>query len=72
VSRITDQEGAALAEMGRHPVMDMIGRKPVHFLDIDLQVLDRPIADVIECECTIRVPISRMICACCCASASPP
>jgi hypothetical protein len=34
--------------MFRHPVMDMIGRKPVHFPDIDLQVLDRPIADIFE------------------------
>ena len=51
VSRIAEQEGAAFAEMLRNRVMDMIGRKPVHFPDIDLQVLDRPIADVMECEC---------------------
>jgi hypothetical protein len=28
--------------------MDVIGRKPVHFSDVDLQVLDRPIADIFE------------------------
>ena len=50
MSRVADEEGAALAEMFRDPVMDVIGRKPVHFADIDLQVLDRPIADIIECE----------------------
>ena len=50
MGRIAEQEGAALAEMLRHPVMDVIGRKPVHLLDVDLEVLDRPVADVFELE----------------------
>ena len=48
VSGIAEQEGAALSEMLRHPVMHMIGRKPVHFPDGHLEVLDRPAADVFE------------------------
>jgi hypothetical protein len=51
MGRIAEQEGAALAEMFRHPVMDVIGRKPVHFLDANLEVFDCPIADVFEFEC---------------------
>ena len=51
VSRIAEQESPAFAKMLRHPVMHMIGRKPVHFLDMNLQVLDSPIADVFEFEC---------------------
>jgi hypothetical protein len=35
MSRVADEEGTAFAEMFRHPVMDVIGRKPVHFPDID-------------------------------------
>jgi hypothetical protein len=48
VSRIAEQEGAALAEMLGHPVMNMVGRKPVHLLDVDLEIRDRPVADVFE------------------------
>jgi hypothetical protein len=48
VSRVADEEGAAFAEMLRYPVMDVIGRKPVHFPDIDFAVLNRPIADIFE------------------------
>jgi hypothetical protein len=58
VSRVAKQEGAALPEMLRHPVMDMIGRKPVHFPDINLKMLDRPTADIIECE---RVGVVRTL-----------
>ena len=50
VRGVAEQEGAALAEMLRHPVMHMIGRKPIHLLDLDLEVIDRPIADVLEFE----------------------
>jgi hypothetical protein len=36
--------------MLRHPVMHVIVRKPVHFLDVNFEVLDRPVADVFELE----------------------
>ena len=45
---IAQQESAALAEMLRHAVMHMIGRKPVDLFNLDLEVLDRPVADILE------------------------
>ncbi len=48
--RIAEQEGAPLAEMLRHPVMHLIGREPVHLFDVDLEVIDRAVADVLELE----------------------
>src|SRR6516165_9563966 len=36
MSRIAEQEGATLAEMFSHAVMDMIGREPVHRLHMNL------------------------------------
>jgi hypothetical protein len=36
--------------MLRHPGMHVIGRKPVHFLAVNFEVLDRPVADVFELE----------------------
>jgi hypothetical protein len=56
--------------MLHHPVMHVIGRKPVHFLDVNFEVLDRPVADVFELErmawgvleqggvCDVGVPLS--------------
>jgi hypothetical protein len=38
------------SRMLRHPMMHVIGRKPVHFLDVNFEVLDRPVADVFELE----------------------
>jgi hypothetical protein len=38
------------SRMLRHPVMHVIGRKPVHFLDVNFDVLDRPVADVFKLE----------------------
>jgi hypothetical protein len=31
-------------------MMHVIGRKPVHFLDLDLKVLDRPALNLLEPE----------------------
>ena len=50
VRGIAEQEGAALAEMLRHSVMHMIGRKPVYSPNVDLEVFDRPVADILEFE----------------------
>ena len=36
--------------MVRDPMMHVIGRKPVDLVDPDLEVIDRPIADVLECQ----------------------
>ena len=36
--------------MLRHSVMHMVGRKPVHSPNLDLEVVDRPVADVLESE----------------------
>ena len=49
-----EQEGAALAEMLRHPVMDMVGRKPVHLPDVNFEIRNGPVADIFELE-RIRV-----------------
>jgi len=48
VRGIAEQEGSAFTEILRHPVMHMIGREPIHLLDLNLEVIDRPIADVLE------------------------
>jgi hypothetical protein len=48
VRRVTKQERASFSKMRRHPVMHMIGRKPVDLPDLDLEVVDRPIADVFK------------------------
>jgi hypothetical protein len=50
VGGIAEQEGPALAEMLRHPVMNMVGRKPIHLLDVNFEIRDRPVADVFERE----------------------
>ena len=50
VRRIAEQERATFAEMLRYPMVHVIGRKPVHFLDVNFEVLDRPVADVFELE----------------------
>src|SRR5262249_58803714 len=47
---VAEQEGAALAEILRHAVVDAIGREPVDFLDFDLEIVDDPPADVLEFE----------------------
>src|SRR5262249_32651815 len=51
VRGIAEQEGSDPSEMLRHPVMHMIGREPIHLLDLNLEVIDRPIADVLELKC---------------------
>jgi hypothetical protein len=38
---VAKQEPATLAKVIRHPVMRVIGRKPVHLLDLKLEVFDR-------------------------------
>src|SRR5579883_957460 len=45
---ITGEEGAALPEMLRYPMMDMIGREPVDLPDLDFQMLDGAAADIFE------------------------
>ena len=52
--RVSEQKGATFAKMVGHAVMHMIGRKPVHFLDGDLELFNGPPTDIIEFE-RIRV-----------------
>src|ERR1700745_2293359 len=47
---VAKQEGAALPEILRHAVVDVIGREPVHCLDLDLEIVDDPPADILEFE----------------------
>jgi hypothetical protein len=47
---VTEQKGATLAEVLRHPMMHVIGREPIHLVDLDLKVVDRAAADVLEPE----------------------
>ena len=47
---VAEQERAAVAEVPRDPMMHAIGREPIHPVDIDLQVVDRAAADVLEPE----------------------
>jgi hypothetical protein len=50
VSRIAEQKRASFSEMLRDTMMNMIGRKPIYFFDIDLEILDDPAADILEVE----------------------
>src|SRR5262249_37935817 len=50
-----EQEGAYLPEVLGHAVVDAIGREPVDFLDLDLEIVDDPPADILELE-----PISML------------
>jgi hypothetical protein len=34
--------------MLRHPVMDVIGREPIHALDLDVEAVDEARTDIIE------------------------
>ena len=60
VRGVPKKKGAPLAKLIRYPVVNPVGRKPVHLLDLELQVLDRPGTDVVEGELTVvlalRVP----------------
>jgi hypothetical protein len=47
---VTEQKSATLAEVLRHPMMHVIGREPVHLVDLNLKVIDRPAADVFELQ----------------------
>src|SRR6516162_7462873 len=47
---VTEQKNATFAEMLRHPMMHVIGREPIHLLDLDLEVIDRAVADALELE----------------------
>jgi hypothetical protein len=38
----------ALLEMRRHTAMHMIGREPVHLIDLDFEMVDCAIADILE------------------------
>src|SRR3981081_2505467 len=42
------QEGSSFAEMLGHPMMHMIGRKPIDLLDLAFEVVDLPVADVFK------------------------
>ena len=44
--RVAEQERSPFSEMLRHPMMHVIGRKPVDHPDLHLEVVDRPVADV--------------------------
>ena len=46
--RVTEQKSSAFPEMLRHAVMHVVGRKPVHILDPELEMLDRSRAHTIE------------------------
>src|ERR1700730_7895557 len=48
VRRVAEQEYSPFTEMFRYQVMHVIGRKPVDLLDVDLEVADRPVADVFK------------------------
>ena len=50
VRGIAQQKCAALTEVIRHAVMHTVSRKPVHPVDLQLQVLDRAGADVLELQ----------------------
>ena len=47
---VAEQKSATFAEVLRHPVVHVIGREPIHLVDLDLEVIDRPVADVLELE----------------------
>ena len=47
---VTEQKNATFAEMLRYPMMHVVGREPIHLLDLDLEVIDRAAADVLEPE----------------------
>src|SRR5258708_13151215 len=47
---VAQQDSAAVAEVLRHPMMDVIGREPIDLLDPDLEAIDRPAADILELE----------------------
>jgi hypothetical protein len=51
MSRVAEQEGASFPEMLRHAVVDVIGRKPVYFFDLDLKTLNDPTTDILKFEC---------------------
>src|SRR6202023_4207450 len=55
---IAEQEGAAFAEMPRHPVVDVIGREPVHALDLDVEAVDEAKTDIIEGEIAARLGLA--------------
>ena len=55
---IAEQEGAAFAEMPRHPVMDVIGREPVHALDLDVEAVDEAGTDIIGGESVARLGLA--------------
>src|SRR6266404_1645603 len=50
VCRIADHKRASFSEMLGYTMMNMIGRKPVYFFDIDLEILDNPAAVILEVE----------------------
>src|SRR5271169_559429 len=47
---VAEQKSATLTEVLRHPMMHVIGREPIHLLDLDLKVIDRAAADILEPE----------------------
>lgn len=47
---IAEQKSAALAGVLRHPMMHAIRREPIHLVDLNLEVIDRPAADVLELD----------------------
>jgi hypothetical protein len=47
---VAEQERAIFAEVLRHPMMHVIGREPIHLLDLNLEVVDSLAADVPELE----------------------
>ena len=53
---VAEQKGASLPKKSRHTVVHVISREPVHLVDLNLQVIDRPVADVLEPE---RLPALR-------------
>jgi len=47
---IADEERTPFAEVLRDTVMHVIGRKPVDLGDLELEVIDRAVADILECQ----------------------
>jgi hypothetical protein len=53
VRGIAEQEGASVAESERDAVVDAIGRKPVHLLDVEFEVLESLAPYVLETELAV-------------------
>src|SRR6202034_3610657 len=46
MGRVAQDEGSTFSETVGHPVVDVVDRKPVHLVDLELEIVARSIADV--------------------------